>query len=144
MISKFALILLIFNNTFVYTYPFYIKLACMIWMITLILPLCCLFNPERHELARGIYIIREVYIAMFVIRIIQLTIAFNHSYHTCKFDIDWISILLKISKINANFDIIAACSSSPSLLLLPFPSCSFLTGPGSNSRPLDLQSASHL
>ena len=29
----------------------------------------------------------------------------NHSYHTCKFDIDWISIqnvLLKISKINAN------------------------------------------
>ena len=58
------------------------------------------------------YIIREVYIAMFVIRIIQLTIAFNHSYHTCKFDIDWISILLKISKINANFDIIAACSSS--------------------------------
>ena len=29
----------------------------------------------------------EVYIAMFVIRIIQLTIAFNHSYHTCKFDI---------------------------------------------------------
>ena len=39
----------------------------------------------------------------------------NHSYHTCKFDIDWISIhvLLKISKINANFDIIAACSSSP-------------------------------
>ena len=41
---------------------------------------------------------------MFVIRIIQLTIAFNHSYHTCKFDIDWISILLKISKINANFD----------------------------------------
>ena len=77
-----------------------------------------LFNPERHELARGIYIIREVYIAMFVIRIFQLTIAFNHSYHTCKFDIDWISILLKISKINANFDIIAACSSSPSLLLL--------------------------
>ena len=56
--------------------------------------------------------------------IIQLTIAFNHSYHTCKFDIDWISILLKISKINANFDIIAACSSSPSLLLLPFASCS--------------------
>ena len=50
----------------------------MIRMITLILPLCCLFNPERHELARGIYIIREVYIAMFVIRIIQLTIAFNH------------------------------------------------------------------
>ena len=49
----------------------------MIRMITLILPLCCLFNPERHELARGIYIIREVYIAMFVIRIIQLTIAFN-------------------------------------------------------------------
>ena len=48
----------------------------MIRMITLILPLCCLFNPERHELARGIYIIREVYIAMFVIRIIQLTIAF--------------------------------------------------------------------
>ena len=44
---------------------------------------------------------------MFVIRIIQLTIAFNHSYHTCKFDIDWISILLKISKINANFHIIA-------------------------------------
>ena len=77
-----------------------------------------------HELARGIYIIREVYIAMFVIRIIQLTIAFNHSYHTCKFDIDWISILLKISKINANFDFIAACSSSPSLLLLPFASCS--------------------
>ena len=97
MISKFALILLIFNNT-LYTYPIYIKLACMIRMITLILPLCCLFNPERHELARGIYIIREVYIAMFVIRIIQLTIAFNHSYHTCKFDIDWISILLKISK----------------------------------------------
>ena len=60
----------------------------MIRMITLILPLCCLFNPERHELARGIYIIREVYIAMFVIRIIQLTIAFNHSYHKCKFDID--------------------------------------------------------
>ena len=86
--------------------------------------LCCLFNPGRHELARGKYIIREVYIAMFVIRIIQLTIAFNHSYHTCKFDIDWISILLKISKINANFDIIAACSSSPSLLLLPFASCS--------------------
>ena len=85
-----------------YTYPIYIKLACMIRMFTLILPLCCLFNPERHELARGIYIIREVYIAMFVIRIIQLTIAFNHSYHTCKFDIDWISILLKISKINAN------------------------------------------
>ena len=108
----------------IYTYPIYIKLACMIRMITLILPLCCLFNPERHELARGIYIIREVYIAMFVIRIIQLTIAFNHSYHTCKFDIDWISILLKISKINANFDIIAACSSSPSLLLLPFASCS--------------------
>ena len=78
-----------------YTYPIYIKLACMIRMITLILPLCCLFNLERHELARGIYIIREVYIAMFVIRIIQLTIAFNHSYHTCKFDIDWISILLK-------------------------------------------------
>ena len=72
----------------------------MIRMITLILPLCCLFNTERHELARGIYIIREVYIAMFVIRIIQLTIAFNHSYQTCKFDIDWISILLKISKIN--------------------------------------------
>ena len=71
MISKFALILLIFNNT-LYTYPIYIKLACMIRMITLILPLCCLFNPERHELARGIYIIREVYIAMFVIRIIQL------------------------------------------------------------------------
>ena len=22
----------------------------------------------------------------------------NHSYHTCKFDIDWISILLKIGK----------------------------------------------
>ena len=88
-----------------YTYPIYIKLACMIRMITLILPWCCLFNPERHELARGIYIIREVCIAMFVIRIIQLTIAFNHSYHTCKFDIDWISILLKISKINANFDI---------------------------------------
>ena len=63
-------------------------------------------------------------ISMFEIRIIQLTIAFNHSYHTCKFDIDWISILLKISKINANFDIIAACSSSPSLLLLPFASCS--------------------
>ena len=61
---------------------------------------------------------------MFVIRIIKLTIAFNHSYHTCKFDIDWISILLKISKINANFDFIAACSSSPSLLLLPFASCS--------------------
>ena len=40
--------------------------------------------------------IREVYIAMFVIRIIQLTIAFNHSYHTCKFDIDWISTLLKM------------------------------------------------
>ena len=93
-------------------------------IITLILPLCCLFNPERHELARGIYIIREVYIAMFVIRIIQLTIAFNHSYHTCNFDIDWISILFQISKINANFDIIAACSSSPSLLLLPFASCS--------------------
>ena len=53
----------------------------MIRMITLILPLCCLFNPERHELARGIYIIREVYIAMFVIRITQLSIAFNHSYH---------------------------------------------------------------
>ena len=123
MISKFALILLIFNNT-MYTYPIYIKLACMIRMITLILPLCCLFNPERHELARGIYVIREVYIAMFVIRIIQLTIVFNHSYHTCKFDIDWISILLKISKINANFDIIAACSSSPSLLLLPFASWS--------------------
>ena len=125
MISKFALILLVFNNT-MYTYPIYIKLACMIRMITLILPLCCLFNPERHELARGIYIIREVYIAMFVIRIIQLTIAFNHSYHTCKFDIDWIVyiVLLKISKINANFDIIAACSSSPSLLLLPFASCS--------------------
>ena len=92
--------------------------------VSLILPLCCLFNPECHELARGIYIIREVYIVMFVIRIIQLTIAFNHSYHTCKFDIDWISILLKISKINANFDFIAACSSSPSLLLLPFASCS--------------------
>ena len=57
----------------------------MIRMITLILPLCCLFIPERHELARGIYIIREVYIAMFVIRKIQLTLAFNHSYHTCKF-----------------------------------------------------------
>ena len=65
MILKFALILLIFNtcNT-LYTYPIYIKLACMIRMITLILPLCCLFNPERHvfnperhELARGIYII---------------------------------------------------------------------------------------
>ena len=55
----------------------------MIRMITLILPLCCLFNTERHELARGIYITREVYIAMFVIRIIQLTIAFNNSYHTC-------------------------------------------------------------
>ena len=68
----------------------------MIRMITLILPLCCLFNPERHELARGIYIIREVYIAMFVIRITKLTIAFNHSYHTCKFDIDWISILKAI------------------------------------------------
>ena len=120
MISKFALILLIFNNTHMYTYPIYIKLACMIRMITLILPLCCLFNPERHELAY----IREVYIAMFVIRIIQLTIAFNHSYHTCKFDIDWISILSKISKINANFDIIAACSSSPSILFLPFASCS--------------------
>ena len=63
MISKFALILLIFNNTG-YTYPLYIKLACMIQMITLILPLCCLFNPERHELARGIYIIREVYIVL--------------------------------------------------------------------------------
>ena len=49
------------------------------------------------------YIIREVYIAMFVIRIIQLTIAFNHSYHTCKFDIDWISILLKISKNQCKF-----------------------------------------
>ena len=85
------------------------KLACMIRMITLILPLCCLFNPERHELARGIYIIREVYIAMFVIRIIQLTIAFNHS-----FDIDWKSVLLKISKINANFDI-----SSPPAPPLP-------------------------
>ena len=53
----------------------------------------------------------------------------NYSYHTCKFDIDWtsihvdwISILLKISKINANFDIIAACSFSPSFLLLPFAS----------------------
>ena len=34
------------------------------------------------------------------------------------------SILLKISKINANFDFIAACFSSPSLLLLPFASCS--------------------
>ena len=53
----------------------------MIRMITLILPLCCLFNPERHELARGIYIIREVYIAMFVIRIIQLTIAFRRQNH---------------------------------------------------------------
>ena len=44
-----------------------------------------------------------------------------------KFDIhvDWISILLKISKINANFDIIAACFSFPSLLLLPFASCSW-------------------
>ena len=64
-----------------YTYPIYIKLACMIRMITLILPLCCLFNPERHELARGIYIIREVYIAMFVIRIIQLklhTLYYEH------------------------------------------------------------------
>ena len=39
------------------------------------------------------YIIREVHIAMFVIRIIQLRKAFIHSYHTCKFDIDWISIL---------------------------------------------------
>ena len=68
-------------------------------MISLILPLCCLFNPERHELARGIYIIREVYIAMFVIRIIQLTIAFNHSYHTCKFDIDWI---MKFSMFECN------------------------------------------
>ena len=38
--------------------------------------------------------------------------------------VDWISILLKISKINANFDIIAACFSSPSLLLLSFASCS--------------------
>ena len=38
---------------------------------------------------------------------------------------DWISILLKISKINANFDFIAACFSSPSLLLLPFASCSY-------------------
>ena len=56
MISKFALILLIFNNT-MYTYPIYIKLACMIRMIMLFLPLCCLFNPERHELARGIYIL---------------------------------------------------------------------------------------
>ena len=84
----------------------------MIRMITLILPLCCLFNPERHELARCIYIIREVYIAMFVIRIIQLTIAFNHSYHTCKLDIDWISILLKISKINANFDIISTATTT--------------------------------
>ena len=73
-----------------YTYPIYIKLACMIRMIT--------HNPERHELARGIYIIREVYIAMFVIRIIQLTIAFNHSYHTCKFNIDWISIHLYYQK----------------------------------------------
>ena len=100
MISKFALILLILNNVLIQSI---IKIACMIRMITLILPLCCLFNRERHELARGIYIIREVYIAMFVIRIIQLTIAFNHSYHTCKFDIDWISILFKISKINANF-----------------------------------------
>ena len=71
-----------------YTYPIYIKLACMIRMITLILPLCCLFNPERHELARGIYIIREVYIAMFVIRIIQLTIVFNHSYHTNILNLD--------------------------------------------------------
>ena len=67
------------------------------------------------------YIIREVYIAMFVIRIIQLTIALNHSYHTCKFDKDWISILLKISKINANFDIIAACSSSPAPFSCPSP-----------------------
>ena len=92
MISKFALILLIFNNILIQS----ISNECMIRMITLILPLCCLFNRERHELARGIYIIREVYIAMFVIRIIQLTIAFNHSYHTSKFDIDWISILLKI------------------------------------------------
>ena len=74
----------------------------MIRMITLILPLCCLYNPERHELARGIYIIREVYIAMFVIRIIQLTIAFNHSYHTCKFDIDWISILLTRKDMTVN------------------------------------------
>ena len=46
-------------------------------------PIVLFVNPERHELARGIYIIREVYIAMFVIRIIQLTIAFNHSYHAC-------------------------------------------------------------
>ena len=75
----------------------------MIRMTTLILPLCCLFNPERHELARVIYIIREVYIAMFVIRIIQLTIAFNHSYHTCKFDIDWISILLKNKQNQCKF-----------------------------------------
>ena len=47
----------------------------MIRMITLIPPFCCLFDPEHHELAGGIYIMREVYIAMFVIRIIQLTIA---------------------------------------------------------------------
>ena len=33
----------------------------MIRMITLILPLCCLFNPERHELARGIYIYIYIY-----------------------------------------------------------------------------------
>ena len=61
LISKFALILLIFNNT-MYTYPIYIKLACMIRMVTLILPLCCLFNPERHELARCIlYYKRGIY-----------------------------------------------------------------------------------
>ena len=63
MISKFALILLIFNNILIQSTCILIQsiiLACMIRMITLILPLCCLFNPERNELARGIYIIREV------------------------------------------------------------------------------------
>ena len=70
----------------------------MIRMITLILPLCCLFNPERHELARGIYIIREVYIAVFVIRIIQLTIAFNHSYHMKCFALYIKSIITLILK----------------------------------------------
>ena len=51
MISKTALFLLIFNNTCIHIQStLYIKLACMIRMITLILPLCCLFNQNVMSL----------------------------------------------------------------------------------------------
>ena len=56
MISKFALILLIFNNTNVYLSNLY--QTCMYDTNDYAYsPIVCLFNPERHELARGIYIL---------------------------------------------------------------------------------------